>query len=276
MAMKRKWLARFFGGLYWFAVQGKTTMKESFEDLYGDHDNDALREIYREVYAEDFAAEADPCGFTTMTDLRTLARYSDVGEGDSLADVACGRGGSGLWVARETGCRLTGLDLTEGGIRHARGRIADFGLEGRAQFATGDVRSLPFHDGEFDAVMCVDALYMIPDKRAALSEIGRVLGKGRPFVCFTWEVTAPFAVADYHALLKKAGLDPVVYEEVEGWRERQRSIYENILAHQDTLINKLGRDAANFWIHGAKLEMPKLDKMRRVLIVANATTGTTC
>lgn len=270
MALKKRWLARFLGKLYWFLIQGKSTMKATFEDLYGDQDNEALREIYREVFAEEFAAEADPCGFTTMTDLKNLAKCINVGEGDSLADLACGRGGSGLWVTRETGCQLTGLDLTEGGVQHARGRIADFGLEGRAQFVTGDIRSLPFQDEQFDAVMCVDSLYMIPDKQAALSEIARVLKKDRPFVCLTWEVIAPFAVADYRPLLKKAGLAPVVYEEVEGWRERQRAVCEKILQRQEILIEKLGADAAKVWIQLAKVEMPQLDKMRRVLIVANA------
>lgn len=39
----------------------------------------------------------------------------------------------------------------------------------------GDVRSLPFQDGEFDAVVCISVLEHLVDLDAAVSEISRVL-----------------------------------------------------------------------------------------------------
>jgi 2-polyprenyl-3-methyl-5-hydroxy-6-metoxy-1,4-benzoquinol methylase len=42
----------------------------------------------------------------------------------------------------------------------------------------GDVRSLPFQDGEFDAVVCISVLEHLVDLDAAVSEISRILRPG--------------------------------------------------------------------------------------------------
>lgn len=45
----------------------------------------------------------------------------------------------------------------------------------QADLHYGDVRSLPFQDGEFDAVVCISVLEHLMDLDAALGEISRVL-----------------------------------------------------------------------------------------------------
>ena len=44
--------------------------------------------------------------------------------GEMLADLACGAGGPGLWMARETGALLTGVDPSPAGLAAARDRAA--------------------------------------------------------------------------------------------------------------------------------------------------------
>ena len=48
----------------------------------------------------------------------------------------------------------------------------------RAKFVTGDGTRLPFHDESFDGIMCMNALHHMPDYRATLSEMYRVLRPG--------------------------------------------------------------------------------------------------
>ena len=267
--MKKRHFARFFGNLYWLFVQGRSNLKQSFEDVYAETSNNAtFQKIYRDVFGPEYAEEANPCGFSTKSDIENIKRHIDLKPGEKLIDVACGRGGNGLVVARDLGAQLVGVDLSTEAVKAAKRRIDDFGMRERAEFLAADMRELPFSDAEFDAALCVDTLYMVPDKRAGLQQIRRVLKPGRPFVIITWEMDVPFAVKDYHPLLNECGFRVSHYEMIEGWYQRQKGIYEGILANQKTLISEMGKRTAAFWINGANIELPKLDKMRRVFIVA--------
>jgi len=265
----KRYIARFFSGLYWFLIQGRTSMKQSFEDVYGINDvGPTFRGIYRDVFGDEYAEEIDHCGFTTKTDLASIVQAVGLSPDERLADFACGRGGNGLYVARTLNAELRGLDLSEAAIQIATRRISEFEMEGRAVFQAGDIRALPFKDREFDAAMCVDSLYMIPDKQAVLREVARVLKPGKPFVILTWEFDIPFAVKDYRPILDECGFDVQEYREIDGWLERQRGIFEKILANKDALVREMGKRAAAVWINVSKTELPKIEKMRRVFIVA--------
>jgi SAM-dependent methyltransferase len=96
-----------------------------------------------------------------------------------VLDVACGAGGPSLDLAERTGCRLTGLDLEPAGIARAEVEAAARGLADRVAFRLHDCGGrLPFADGAFDAVLCVDALVHLPDRFAALREWARLLRPG--------------------------------------------------------------------------------------------------
>jgi hypothetical protein len=69
--------------------------------------------------------------------------------------------------------------------------------------------------------------------------------------------------------LNNNGFENTCYEEISGWYERQKGIFEGFLKHQKALIQEMGYRTAMFWINGAKTELPKLEKMRRVFIAAN-------
>src|SRR5438876_7552782 len=79
-----------------------------------------------------------------------------------------GQGGPSLWVARETGADLVGVDLSSAGIVRASARVAEFGLTGRARFQVADLVATGQEDASFDGAMSVDALWAVPDKPAAL------------------------------------------------------------------------------------------------------------
>ncbi len=68
-----------------------------------------------------------------FTDLQNIVRYLNIGPGETVIDLDCGRGGPGMWVAREVGANYFGFDLSEAGIEVAAKRAIDFGLEGKAQ-----------------------------------------------------------------------------------------------------------------------------------------------
>src|SRR5438876_11841370 len=72
--------------------------------------NEVRRRVRREVYGDEYPEEADPNSFVTLTDLRRIARELRVASGETFVDIGCGRGGPGMWVARETAASLVGSD----------------------------------------------------------------------------------------------------------------------------------------------------------------------
>ncbi|WP_240000768.1 MULTISPECIES: methyltransferase domain-containing protein [unclassified Photorhabdus] len=78
---------------------------------------------------------------------------------------------------------MTVVDIHPDGLLTARQLAADFGLEDRSNFVDSDVRQpLPFPDGTFDALWCIDSVIHIPDRLALLREWCRLLKPGGRFL----------------------------------------------------------------------------------------------
>ena len=107
-----------------------------------------------------------------------LIRALGVGPGDVVADVACGLGESSLQVARSTGARVIGVDLSSESIAAARQASEDAGLAGSVEFLVGDAEALPLEDGAVAGVLCECSLCIFPDKERAAAELARVLKPG--------------------------------------------------------------------------------------------------
>jgi ubiquinone/menaquinone biosynthesis C-methylase UbiE len=60
----------------------------------------------------------------------------------------------------------------------ARARTRAAGLGRPAAFIEGDAQELPFADGSFDTVVCTYAMCSVPDERATVLEMKRVLRPG--------------------------------------------------------------------------------------------------
>ena len=101
-----------------------------------------------------------------------------VGPGQLVVDVASGSCANTLQVAREAGCEVIGVDLSAESVEAAERAAERSQLADRARFVAGDAEALPLADGIADGVLCECALCTFPDKRAAASEIARVLKPG--------------------------------------------------------------------------------------------------
>lgn len=107
-----------------------------------------------------------------------LAAWLNVGSGSLIADVACGSGASAIQVARLTGCRVIGLDLSPDNVTSAQRTAAHAGLSGRVSFVVGDAEALPLDNASLDGALSECALCTFPDKPAAARELVRALRPG--------------------------------------------------------------------------------------------------
>jgi len=106
-----------------------------------------------------------------------LAAYFHSHYGDRplrLLDLGAGAGGVASALANEPRNRVTALDVVyNADLAHLRRRT---GLPIEQTIATAD--ALPFADGSFDAVLCLETIEHLPDAARSAREMMRVLRPG--------------------------------------------------------------------------------------------------
>jgi SAM-dependent methyltransferase len=190
-----------------------------------------------------------------------------LGPGGLLVDLACGRGGYGLEIARRAGARLAGLDISTVAIRAARSP----GGEGR--FFVGDYTAAGLRDGCADAVVCVDAMQFADPPLAGLRECRRLLRPGGRVVLTAWEALDPSDERlpertrrmNLARDLAAAGFGQVSVAEKPGWLRAERALWEAAAAtdaDDDAGLTSLREEAIS--------ALAAFDGKRRVMAAATA------
>lgn len=139
-----------------------------------------LKSCCAAVYQSDFArlllGDSFHPGGTSLT--RRLGELLDLNQATRVLDVASGKGESAIYVAKEFGCHVTGIDFGAENVREAAGRTKAAGVEHLVEFQEGDAERIPFPDASFDAILCECAFCTFPDKPTAAAEFARVLKPG--------------------------------------------------------------------------------------------------
>ncbi len=151
-------------------------------------DDGYVAEVFRSVMGDEYAGELAPFSFITRSVLAKTVTILSLSPGRVFVDLACGTGGPGLWLARESGARLIGIDWSPEAIRQANRRMAVLAPAGGASFHVGLLTDTGLDDESADAVVCYDAFQFAPDSIECVSEIARVLRSGGRFMMSGWNV----------------------------------------------------------------------------------------
>jgi SAM-dependent methyltransferase len=199
---------------------------------------------------DDYPRGFEHISFLPLPELRGMASALNLRAESVLVDLACGMGGPGLWIARETDARLIGVDVSTVAIAASEERARGLGLSAVARFARGTFAATGLEAHSADGVMTVDALQYAPNKQAALAEVARILRPGGRFAfsCFAVApdrvrgvpVLGTDPVDDYRPLLEQSGFDIMSYEESAGWHARVTATYQSIVDNRDALIAEMG------------------------------------
>lgn len=108
---------------------------------------------------------------------RLMAAALDLKPGDDLLDVACGWG-EFLAVHASQARRVAGIDISGEQATLAGQRLADRIASETAEVVQGDAAALPWKEGTFSAVTCMDAFPFFPAPERVLAEVLRVLRPG--------------------------------------------------------------------------------------------------
>jgi len=191
--------------------------------------------------------------------------------GDTLLDLACGRGGYGLEIAGRTGARLVGVDFSAEAVRQAAAQAERLGRA--ADFRTGDLAATGLDPHSVAGVLCVDAIQFAEQPAAAYQELRRVLVPGGRAVLTCWEPVDPadgglperLRTVDLHGGLTGAGFAAVDVRERPAWRAAERGMWEEAAALDP------GDDPALQSFHDEGVRSLQIfDRVRRVLATATA------
>lgn len=225
---------------------------------------DLVARLYAEAMGEQYPAEVAASSSCDWTLLGTMVTRLCLRPGQVLADIGCGTGGVGLWLARALAVRLTGVDISSTAIELAAARRAALVTPNRAQFRVGTLEATGLPDGHAHGVVCVDAMSNAADRSAALREIHRILHPGGRAV-ITRAVRHDSGSA-YSEQAEGAGFEVERIDERPGEPEMWRRLYELWIEHEADLRRGLGDVQAENMLREANRVLPRLNG-RRALVM---------
>jgi len=116
-------------------------------------------------------------------DAEQFFRRLDIAPGTRLLDVGCGAGQFAL-IAGRAGVNVSACDIATNWLEKARERAASEGLE--ISFQEGDAESLPYPDGQFDAVVSLIGAMFAPRPDYVAAELTRVCRPGGMIAMANW------------------------------------------------------------------------------------------
>jgi cyclopropane fatty-acyl-phospholipid synthase-like methyltransferase len=150
--------------------EGVDRARQTYE--VGEHR--VAREVERLTLGSDFGAN----GYATLTEVSALPGMLGLGPGQRLLDLGSGQGWPGLYLARQTGCRVVLTDVPVEGLVTAARRAIREDLAGRASAIAARGQMLPLRAGAFDAAIHTDVLCCLHPKLATLRSTFQALRPG--------------------------------------------------------------------------------------------------
>ena len=187
-------------------TQGKWWSKLYFKLLWGGvDDNEIARRVLSWIPEDFFGKLLDvPVG----TAVFTMEKYRRLPQ----ADITC-------------------LDYSHDMLEQAKYRFHGAGIT-NIKTMQGDVGALPFEDGTFDKVLCMNGLHVFPDKDKAYAEILRTLKFGGELLaCFY--IAGEQRVADWLArtVMTRMGWFTPPFDTVETLKRRLEPYYDIVDFH---------------------------------------------
>lgn len=134
---------------------------------------------HRSLLGEGLPVEVEPFSFLPAEGFELVAALLGLEAEQVLVDLGCGRGGTGMWLARRNGARLVGVDVSRVAVDDASRRVRLFPGLGGAGFVVADVAAVGLAGDCADAAVCVDVLQLVDDPAGLLAEARRLLRPGR-------------------------------------------------------------------------------------------------
>ncbi len=154
-------------------------MTKPVDLFYNTYDNFAEQTLVA-VRKEIFGLDIGQNSWLTVDELDRFITWLRLAPEHHVLEVASGSGGPARYLARQAGCKLTGIDANESGVAESTRQANESELAGTLSFKVADANAaLPFADESFDAILCIDALNHLTNRALVFKEWYRVLRRGK-------------------------------------------------------------------------------------------------
>ncbi len=102
-----------------------------------------------------FRSEEDSLEQAQMNKYRAICEKAGVDRGGSVLEIGTGWGGLALFAAREYGCKVTTISISEEQVALARQRVEEAGLSSQIDVQLRDYRDV---GGQFDSIVSIEML----------------------------------------------------------------------------------------------------------------------
>jgi len=160
----------------------------------------------------------------------------------TILDIGAGYGGAARYIAKEFGCKVDCLNLSETENKRNRERNKQAGLSELVSVTTGNFEQLPFRDEKYDIVWSQDAILHSDRKKKVFEEAHRVLKPGGVFI-----LTDPMQSDD----CPDGVLDPIlerIHLKEMGSVQRYRQLAKE-LGMQELAVKEMPEQLVNHYSH---------------------------
>jgi len=152
-------------------TEAELASKNQFTEVYKRSKEPVMKAIERQVCGCDYGGSS----WTTRHQVDALIGLLCLDTGSELLDLGAGTGWPGIYLAKESGCNATLVDLPEIGLQIAKKRAQEEGLANQISIKIADAADLPFPKASFDAINHSDLLCCLVRKRAVLSQCNTII-----------------------------------------------------------------------------------------------------
>ncbi|MCK5326566.1 MAG: class I SAM-dependent methyltransferase, partial [Woeseiaceae bacterium] len=132
---------------------------QAFADSYDRSLLPAMRKVEEAVLGCDYGGTS----WTTRQQAQQMIAMLELEQDQRLLDIGAGSGWPALYLAEQSGCEATLVDIPMNALEHARVRARQDSMSDRVWTVSGDGTALPFDDDTFDVVSHSDVLCCLPD-----------------------------------------------------------------------------------------------------------------
>jgi cyclopropane fatty-acyl-phospholipid synthase-like methyltransferase len=216
-------------------------------------------QLYASIRGEAFGEDIGQNSWTTAEEIRRFCEWLALDRSSHLLDIASGAGGPDLYIAKVTGCRITGVDVFESATRLANERAKAEGVADRVRFVCADARTpLPLESGEYDAVLCIDAINHFFERAGLFREFARLLRPGGRAL-FTNAVTLTGLLRKEEATARSYGMGEFVFTPAGHDERLLRDAGLEVVRVEDVTANPAR--VARAWVGARARRASELDRI---------------
>jgi SAM-dependent methyltransferase len=153
--------------------------QRGYQLQYEEFDSPLMTRLRRHAYQEDIGQYS----WVSADDLRRDAPRLILAPGSRLLDLGCGPCGPLTFIMKSAGCSGIGLDVSAAALAAGHRRAVALNIERRFAVVQADLEApLPLAPASADAVIALDVILHLRDRRQAFGEVARVLAPGGRFL----------------------------------------------------------------------------------------------